>query len=127
VLDGRREVNTPGQQRFLYATVRVTAQCSSNGHDLLEAKAKAFDAEMEAAGWRVPGGGISREGGLSEFHREVNVRIVPIEGKVGRVAARIWTMLSTPFLTDYFAPLVVGIAPLIVEVIGLVVTFAHRS
>jgi hypothetical protein len=36
-------------------------------------------------------------------------------------------MLSTPFLTDYFAPLVVGIAPLIVEVIGLVVTFAHRS
>jgi hypothetical protein len=128
MLDGRREVNTPGQQRFLYATVRVTAQCSSDGHDLLEAKAKAFDAEMEAAGWRVPGGGISREEGLSEFHREVNVRIVPIEGKLGiRVAARIWTMLSTPFLTDYFAPLVVGMTPLIVEVIGLAVTSAHRS
>jgi hypothetical protein len=128
MLDGRREVNTPGQQRILYAMIRVTAQCSSNGKDQLDAKAKAFDREMEAAGWRVPGGGISWEGELSEFHREVNVRIVPVEGKLGiRVAARIWTMLSTPFLADYFAPLVVGIAPLIVEVIGLVVTSAHRS
>jgi hypothetical protein len=128
MLDGRREVNTAGQQRILYAAIRVTAKCSSNGGDLLDAKAKAFDTEMEAAGWRVPGGGISREGELSEFHREVNVRIVPVEGKLGiRMAACIWTMLSTPFLTDYFAPLVVGIVPLIIAVIGLVVASAHRS
>jgi hypothetical protein len=55
------------------------------------------------SGWRIPGGGTSAEGEESEFHRVVQVRVLPIQGKlVIRAAAGLRTLLSTPFLTDYF-------------------------
>jgi hypothetical protein len=113
---GRQVSNIPGAESIMYAVVSVTARWKTADRSLLEARARAFDAYMEAAGWRVPGGGISIEGSESEFHRMVQVRVLPIQkGLIIRVAARLWTLLSTPFLTDYFAPLAVGIAPLIVS------------
>jgi hypothetical protein len=115
---GRHVSDTPAREPLVYAGVSVTARWMIDGQDLLEARARAFDACMEAAGWRAPGGGVSMEEGENEFHRAVQVRVLPIQGKLLiRAAARLWTLLSTPFLTDYFAPLAVGIAPLTVAAV----------
>lgn len=112
---GRRRADTPSRELLEYASVNVTAQWQTDGQDILEARARAFEAHMEAVGWLAPGGGVSVDRGISEFQRTVNVRVMPIqETPAIRAAARLWTLLSTPFLTDYFAPLVVGIAPLVV-------------
>jgi hypothetical protein len=111
---GRDKSDPPGGTPLLYAGVNVTARWRADGQDLLNARMQAFDVHMSAPGWRIPGGGTSAEGEESEFHRVVQVRVLPIQGKlVIRAAAWLWTLLSTPFLTDYFAPLAIGIAPLI--------------
>jgi hypothetical protein len=90
----------------------------TDGQELLQARAAAFNDYMSAAGWLTPEGGTSVEGGESEFHRTVCVRVLPIQQKLAiRAAACLWTLVLTPFLTDYIAPLIVGFAPLIVHAV----------
>jgi hypothetical protein len=118
---GRKSVEIPAGNLHVYARVSVEAHWNSDGADLVAARAQAFQREMEAAGWRAAEGGDSTDQGVSEFHRTVNVRVMPIQERSGiRALAFVWTMLSTPFFTDYLAPIVIGMAPLIVAIVTAV-------
>jgi hypothetical protein len=118
VWDGRQKQDGPERELLLYARIKVTARWQTDGQELLQARAAAFNDYMSAAGWLTPEGGTSVEGGESEFHRTVCVRVLPIQQKLAiRAAACLWTLVLTPFLTDYIAPLIVGFAPLIVHAV----------
>jgi hypothetical protein len=82
---------------------------------------------MEANGWRCPGGSVGYEDGECHFARTVNVRVVPIEDQVLiRRVSTAWTLLSTSFSTDYLAPLLIGLAPLIVVALQGAIHFSHE-
>jgi hypothetical protein len=73
---------------------------------------------MVTAGWEIRGGGVSLENGKCAFNKVVDVRIVPVrEEWLIRIAARLWTLLWTSFLSDYIAPFIIGVAPLIIALV----------
>lgn len=115
----------PNGQMLLYACVSVMAEWTCNDANLAEKKAAAFDEAMKAAEWEVPGGSVGYEGGKCKFGKTINVRIVPIrEERLIRIASTAWTLLSTSFVTDYVAPLIIGAAPIIV-VVSHVIACGH--
>lgn len=111
----RKRVDAPGGQLHELTCVSVTARWQCDGAGLSAEKAGAFEAAMKQAGWKISGGSDGFEGGECKFGKTVDVRIVPIrDERLIRSAASTWTLLSTSFVTDYFAPLVIAVAPLVV-------------
>lgn len=122
---GRTKSAIPEGPDVLYTCVCVTARWRCNDPNMAAAKASEFEKAMEAAGWRIPGGTVAHEGRECSFTRTVNVRIMPIrDERLVRWAASIWTRLSTSFVTDYFAPLVIAAAPVAVAAYQAIVHYA---
>ena len=115
VFADRAKSTIPGGPDVLYTCVNVSARWECDDANVAASKASEFEKAMEAAGWRISGGTVAQEGGECTFTRTVNVRIMPVrDAWLIRWAAFTWTLLSTSFVTDYFAPLVIAAAPLVV-------------
>ena len=121
--EGRGETTTSAQQRQLHLYVSVTASWRGSDTAFATEKGASLEKAMEAMGWQIRGGGISAETGECSFNKIVDVRIVPVrDERLIRIIARLWTLILTSFLSDYIAPLAIGAAPLLVEVVQVVRT-----
>jgi hypothetical protein len=79
--------------------------------------AAVFEATMDRHGWKISRGSDGFEGGECELSKTVDVRIVPIQAmRRVQLTAAAWTLLSTSFVMDYLAPLVIAAAPVVVAV-----------
>jgi hypothetical protein len=124
--EGRGERTTSSQQRQLLRFVSVTATWSGKDVELATKEAANLEKAMEAAGWEIRGGGVSLQDGKCSLNKVVDVRIVPIREEWPiRIAARLWTLLWTSFLSDYIAPFIIGATPLIVAIVQAVATRLH--
>ncbi len=111
----RKKVDAPDGQLHEFTCVRVTARWQCDAASISAEKAGAFEAAMKQAGWKISGGSDGFEEDACRFSKTVDVRIVPIQDEqLIRWTASTWTLLSTSFVTDYFAPLVIAVAPLVV-------------
>ena len=111
----RKKVDAPSGQLHEFTCVSVTARWPCDAASISAEKSGAFEAAMKQAGWKISGGSDGFEGGECRFGKTVDVQIVPIrDERLIRSAASTWTLLSTSFVTDYFAPLVIAVAPLVV-------------
>jgi hypothetical protein len=85
-----------------------------------------FDRKMKDVGWEISGGGCGHDHATSHFSRPIGVRSIPVEQQRWvRLVSGVWTSLSTSFLTDYYAPLIVGAIPLLVAAIQFALSFRH--
>jgi len=115
---GRGETTTPAQQRQLHLYVSVTASWCGSDTALATEKGASLEKAMEATGWQIRGGAVSVEGGECSFNKVVDIRIVPVrEERLVRIAARLWTLLCTSFLSDYVAPFIIGATPVIIALV----------
>jgi hypothetical protein len=116
--EGRGETTTSGRQRQLRRYVSVTATWCGGDIALATEKAASLEQAMVATGWEIRGGGVGLQDGNCTFNKVVDVRIVPVrEEWLIRIAARLWTLLWTSFLSDYIAPFIIGAAPLIIALV----------
>ena len=86
--------------------------------DAVQEIAAKFDAYMEERGWTVRGGELGKQGAThAQFRKSISVPTRDVIGAtIVRHSARIWILLSTSYGTEYFAPLAIGISPLVVAV-----------
>lgn len=121
---GRTERDGPARERLVYGNVEVSCRWVCDDVAIATAKAAEFEKAMTADGLDCPGGSVGYEGGECYFSRIIPVRMVPIEDRVLiRRVSTMWTLLSTSFSTDYLAPLLIGLAPLLVAALQGVI---HR-
>ena len=119
------KADKPQGQLVLYACVTVLAQWQCDDTNEATAKAAALDEALKSAGWEVAGGSVGHEGGRCHFSRTVNVPVVPIrEERIVQVASIAWTVVSTSFVTDYVAPLIIAMAPVMIA-IGQAIARSH--
>jgi hypothetical protein len=120
-----KKADKPQGQLVLYACVTVIAQWQCDDANGAAEKAATLDEAMKAAGWEIAGGSVGHEGGKCNFSRTVNVRVVPIrEERMVRLASVTWTVVSTSFVTDYIAPLIIAVAPVMIA-IGQAIARSH--
>jgi hypothetical protein len=115
-----------GQKAVVLTIVAVYARWKQSSAASEEVMADVFARSMYTDKWELPGGGCGHEGGESYFHRQVGLPSLPVErARWIRAISAVWASMSTSFLTDYYAPLLIGGAPLFVAALQFGMSLAR--
>jgi hypothetical protein len=118
--------DTPGHQLLLFTVVNVNARWKKTDAASESVMADIFEKAMKGDGWENAGGGCGHEKGVSYFNWPVNARAIPVETTWWvHATSAVWASLSTSFLIDYYAPLLIGCAPLFVAGVKFVTSLAR--
>ncbi len=106
--------------RVVWFQVNVFAEWNCTDPNSSMEYATSFDKAMQEHGWTADVGGVGYMSGRCNLSRVVKVRFIPIRDEVvTRYAAAGWAILSTSFVTDLIAPLIIAAAPIVVELTRL--------